>query len=238
MPRNADAPGDKPAKPRAQARKAKKPPAKAVPRRRGPGSSPRYKLSPEVTAKLCDLLAMGMYEEPACKAVGVSTATYYRWRAEGEEAAILVREAAEAGRARPKLTHLQEAQLEVWEATERARGMQEAAYLGIIAAAGRGGAEYTEGQREYVVENGERKLVSERSVTKHLTPTWTAAAWILERRQPERWARRERMELTGAGGGPVESNVNVGAMAVNDPTIGAAVDRLLEAAVGHSTEQG
>lgn len=38
--------------------------------------------------------------------------------------------------------------------------------------------------------------------------TWTAAAWWLERRRPEAYARRERvestMELSGPSGGPLE----------------------------------
>lgn len=34
--------------------------------------------------------------------------------------------------------------------------------------------------------------------------TWTAAAWWLERKHPERWGRRERIEHTGANGEPVQ----------------------------------
>jgi hypothetical protein len=33
---------------------------------------------------------------------------------------------------------------------------------------------------------------------------WQAAAWRLERKHPERWGRRERIEHSGPGGGPVE----------------------------------
>lgn len=33
---------------------------------------------------------------------------------------------------------------------------------------------------------------------------WTASAWMLERRHPDRWGRRERVEHTGKDGGPVE----------------------------------
>ena len=32
---------------------------------------------------------------------------------------------------------------------------------------------------------------------------WQAAAWILERRWPQRWGRVERHEQTGEGGGPI-----------------------------------
>lgn len=34
--------------------------------------------------------------------------------------------------------------------------------------------------------------------------TWTAGAWWLERRYPERWGRRDRVEHTGKDGGPIE----------------------------------
>jgi len=32
---------------------------------------------------------------------------------------------------------------------------------------------------------------------------WQANAWILERRMPDRWGRKDRMEMTGKDGGPV-----------------------------------
>ena len=34
--------------------------------------------------------------------------------------------------------------------------------------------------------------------------TWQAAAWMLERKFPDRWGRRERTELSGPGGGPIQ----------------------------------
>jgi transposase len=41
---------------------------------------------------------------------------------------------------------------------------------------------------------------------------WQAAAWIRERKNPERWGRRDvsKLELTGADGGPVDVRVGIG----------------------------
>jgi len=36
---------------------------------------------------------------------------------------------------------------------------------------------------------------------------WTAAAWWLERRYPDRWGKRDKMELTGKDGGAVTLKV-------------------------------
>jgi hypothetical protein len=39
---------------------------------------------------------------------------------------------------------------------------------------------------------------------KHAEKQFQAAAWWLERKYPKRWGRKERLELTGSGGGPVQ----------------------------------
>lgn len=40
--------------------------------------------------------------------------------------------------------------------------------------------------------------------------SWQAAAWWLERKQHERWMRRDRIEQTGAEGGPIQVNAFAG----------------------------
>lgn len=38
--------------------------------------------------------------------------------------------------------------------------------------------------------------------------TWQASAWILERKQPRKWGRFERTEISGPEGGPIHINVS------------------------------
>lgn len=40
------------------------------------------------------------------------------------------------------------------------------------------------------------------------TGTWQASAWILERKQPRKWGRFERTEISGPEGGPIHINVS------------------------------
>jgi transposase len=55
------------------------------------------------------------------------------------------------------------------------------------------------------------------------TGNWTAAAWWLERRYPERWGKRDRLEMTGKDGGPIETK------AVSDEQHNRAISALAHA---------
>ena len=44
-------------------------------------------------------------------------------------------------------------------------------------------------------------------VSKAAIDTWQAAAWMLERKHPNRWGQKVRTEVTGKDGGPVEIDV-------------------------------
>jgi hypothetical protein len=52
---------------------------------------------------------------------------------------------------------------------------------------------------------GEAEAVYTRIVADAAVKNWTAAAWWLERRRPEDFARRERVEMTGKDGGPIDT---------------------------------
>ena len=57
--------------------------------------------------------------------------------------------------------------------------------------------------------------------------TWQAAAWMLERKFPDRWGRREKVELTGKDGGPIKHEV--GAVDELNKKIANIVARISEA---------
>ena len=52
--------------------------------------------------------------------------------------------------------------------------------------------------------------------------TWQAAAWLLERRDPARWGRVSRTEISGPDGGPVRQETTV----TSDADLLALADRI------------
>lgn len=69
---------------------------------------------------------------------------------------------------------------------------------------GRDGVEpYVEFAEAIEKADAEGELSNIRTIKTASTSTWQAAAWLLERKHPERWGRRDRMEVTGKDGAPV-----------------------------------
>ncbi len=56
------------------------------------------------------------------------------------------------------------------------------------------------------------------------------AAWVLERRYPKDYGSRQRLEVTGNDGSPIEHDIRI------DPVNDAAARALLEAALGRSAK--
>jgi hypothetical protein len=52
---------------------------------------------------------------------------------------------------------------------------------------------------------GEAEATYTKIVADAAVKNWTAAAWWLERRRPDDFARRERVEMTGKDGGPIDT---------------------------------
>jgi hypothetical protein len=99
----------------------------------------RTKLTPELQKRFYELLAVGNYNETACRMLGIDSATFYRWRARGLGA------------------NAREPYRGFCEAIEKATAEAEARNVVIIQKAAK--------------------------------TSWFAAAWFLERKFAQRWAK-------------------------------------------------
>ena len=63
--------------------------------------------------------------------------------------------------------------------------------------------QFSESVKKAIAEAQHRNIML---IQKHAQTSWQAAAWYLERSDPESWGRRERVEMTGRDGGAVEIN--------------------------------
>lgn len=182
--------------------------------------------------RVVDALLSGASIEVASRHAGIGFNSLRRWLARGREADVRARELirtddATANRiaalpdARPRadaLNPLPRSEYELavmeyiapehrtswalWLDVERAHAQFEVTNLALIEEAGRG----YEANETTVVE----KLDGDGNITQRTTTIvtkrvryWQALAWLLERKYPERYARRTVTELVGADGGPI-----------------------------------
>lgn len=133
----------------------------------------------------------------ACESVGVSRATGSRWRHHGEG------------------PHGRQPFRDFASAVTAAEECAKFNSMNLIAQAGAGMFEWTETRRtqEYEINKGGAKvLVRENVVTtvKRVPPQWQANAWLLERRYPSEYGRREEADGEKVRGNivavPVESD--------------------------------
>jgi hypothetical protein len=163
---------------------------KDYPTGRPPGRPSR--MSPTVVKALLDSIAGGAYISTACQFVGISNSTYGLWRrrgeaeiervkALGEDAEVILQETSvnDEHKAISALDHLAQQAVPpfsdaewpyavFWFQVEKAQAAAEIRNLTII----------------QMAASGDRGA-------------WQASAWILERTRPERYGRRERINLTG-----------------------------------------
>lgn len=93
-------------------------------------------------------------------------------------------------------------------------GISETTYYRWLQEAGEPGAkqELREFREAVQAARAEAEVRSLAVIQNASRKTWQAAAWFLERGFPHHWARTDRHEVTGAGGGPVELSVDTEAL--------------------------
>lgn len=136
-------------------------------------------------------VTLGLDYTSACAATGITRTALHQWRLRGARARARIAQGRDSDPADQPF-------IEFADALERADAEAEASRLAIIQRAAQGGARVV----KTVEKLDAQGTVIERTVTTEtLRPEWTAAAWFLERRYPNRYARR--VELTGAEGTPL-----------------------------------
>lgn len=176
-------------KPKAPARKA---PTKAS----DSAAGRKFLLTPEVEQIIIAAVKAGNYLSTAADFAGVSAKTVYEWISRGE------------GRDpdRPSTPEL----AAFAAAIKKAEAHGKIAALQRIqeAAKGRMLREKRTVTRVIQSKDGTPQEVTE-TVEKYFPSAWQADAWMLERRFPEEWGRRDRHELSSPGSDKVEVNLDI-----------------------------
>lgn len=163
-------------------RKARRQKPATPPRTRGrhPGGRPT-KFTPEVREKILQAIRASSPLETAAQFAGIVYDTLNNWRkrAEGEKTGQYS---------------------EFFKEVKKARAESDVRHVANIVKAAQGGALISE-------RTTQKKDGSVETVKTYARPEWTASAWILERSDPSKWAKPERIELTGAEGQPVKTEV-------------------------------
>lgn len=166
-----------------------------------------------------DRIRLGLPHDQAAASANLDRRTILNWRIKGSSA--LAKQLT--GK---RLTAAEQRYAEFVRNLERAEADAETSRLGVIERAASGGITITETHETHALDaQGVLVLRERRTVTKQLAPQWTAAAWWLERRLPQRYARR--VELSGPEGGaiPIEDRARDLASALRDFQAGADAAR-------------
>ena len=143
--------------------------------------------------KIIEAVTLGLDQTSACDLAGINRTTLHNWRLAAG------RHRAEQAQGRlPKPTKQQSDLITFLNNLEKAIAEAEHSRLAIIGDAAKGKLTRTKTVTRTLPDG---KI--ETTVTEETAPQWQAAAWWLERRRHQKYARR--VEVTGADGTPLVS---------------------------------
>lgn len=135
-------------------------------------------------------IRLGLEYQSACDSAGICRQTLHEWRLKGAR----LRAQQTQGMLRNP-TDDERALMDFLDNLERAEAEAEANRLAVISQAAQGG---TKVRKTTIRYDSKGKQIERTVIEETLKPEWKAAAWVLERRYPNRYAKR--LEVTGADG--------------------------------------
>jgi hypothetical protein len=144
------------------------------------------KLTPALLTEFCRLLPVCLNYESAAAYVGVDVVTVRRWLKRG------ARELARLEKPGQRPRKKEAACAEFCTAVKRALAEGEIAAAGTIKKASQAGVRPLRVKRVTVARPDGTTTTTEETV--YADAQWTAAAWLLERRFPDRWGRRDSVD--------------------------------------------
>jgi methionine synthase II (cobalamin-independent) len=85
--------------------------------------------------------------------------------------------------------------------------------------------QFAESIKKSIAEAQNRNIVL---IQKAAQNNWTAAAWYLERSDPSNWGRREKHEVSGPDGGPIET-MAITERSLDDASLEKVLDKYTKA---------
>ena len=156
-----------------------------------------------VAEVIVEAITAGAYFEHATAAAGVTTSTGYDWLKRGARAATAI---AKGDTTRSKLGAMDRRCLEFSEAVERAEAQWAVGANIVLERLARGGIE----QRTVTEKRDNNGALVERTTKTEATlPAAQVLEWRLERRFPDQYGRRQAIQHSGPGGGPIDIQVQV-----------------------------
>jgi hypothetical protein len=169
-----------------------------------PGRPARL-LEPGIKKAILDTLRVGVPISIACQASGIAEQSYRNWinRGHAEHEARATGYDAEGNAVEPDPD--EDPYVEFYLEVIQARSAAAIRNMGIVQAAAQGGQIIENSKKRYKNDDGE--WVEEETV-KRTAPDWRAATWFMEKSFRSEFGKEAtQVEITGAGGGPIEVNL-------------------------------
>ncbi len=158
---------------------------------------PACMLTASAQAAIVERLALGASIDSACLLAGIHRSTHYAWMQRADKALKNV-----DGEEHACVRASERVYVDYSDAVKRAQEEAHLRNLAVIQEVAEGEVEYETQTFDTYYKDG--TLKARKVVTKRRPPVWQAAAWFLERRYPELYARTVRHMQTGSDGRVVE----------------------------------